>query len=166
MEYITKVHDIWRKQNTPLSIIVLDIDKFKSINDSFGHNVGDAALRNVSAIIKNIIGDKFFFGRYGGEEFVMVCPMLNKTKASLLADRIRQKLADTRFTIGGKKNAQKIRITCSFGVAEFGNDLVDISETFEAADKALYQAKEEGRNTVCYVNNGSIINRTQQFKTK
>jgi diguanylate cyclase (GGDEF)-like protein len=166
LEYIKRVHDIWRTQNNPLSIIVLDIDKFKRINDSFGHNVGDAALRNVANIINTIVGDKFFFGRYGGEEFVMVCPMLNKTKAALLADRIREKLSAQRFRIGSKEKMQKIQITCSFGVAEFGEELTDISETFAAADKALYKAKDEGRNTVCYVNDGTIINRTKQFGTK
>jgi diguanylate cyclase (GGDEF)-like protein len=166
LEYITKVHDIWLKQKNPLSLIVLDIDKFKSINDTFGHNVGDAALRQVSGLIKNIVGDKFFFARIGGEEFVMVCPMLNKSKASLLADRIREKLSGTRFKIGSKKNVQHIQITCSFGVAEFGEDLVDISETFDAADKALYHAKDAGRNTVCVVSKGNIINRTKQFKNR
>ena len=166
LEYITRVHNIWTKQKNPLSLIVIDIDKFKSINDTFGHNVGDAALRQVSGLISNIVSEKFFFARIGGEEFVMVCPMLNKSKASLLADRIREKLANTRFKIGSKENVQRIQITCSFGVAEFGDDLFDISDTFEAADKALFKAKAEGRNTVCVVSKGVIINRTKQFKTK
>jgi len=169
-EYINKAHEIWVKQQTPLSMILIDIDKFKNINDTFGHNIGDAALKNVATLINNIVGEKFFFGRIGGEEFIMICPLLNKSKASLLAERLREKLAGTKFRVGSKLSAKDIKITCSFGVAEFGDSLneplIEIVEVFEAADKALYQAKSEGRNSVCVVAGGRIINRTKQICNK
>lgn len=167
IEYLTKVHEQWLKKKTPLSIIVLDIDKFKSINDSFGHAVGDAALKNVASIIHKYLGDRFFFARYGGEEFVLVCPLLNKSKASLLSEKIRQKIASTKFQVGKPENRQLLKITCSFGVCEFSNLLTDTSEVFEFADKALYHAKSSGRNCVCLYHEKGFYNYTKNFsKTK
>ena len=164
LNYITKAHKLWLKQPYPLSIILLDIDKFKNINDTFGHNVGDAALRNVGKIVRNITDKKCFFGRYGGEEFVLVCPKLNKGKAAAFAEHIRKEIFRTKFQIGKGQNKQCINITASFGIAEFSKSNSDITSTFDKADKALYFAKNDGRNSVCLENNQSMLNYSAKLK--
>lgn len=163
LDYITRAHKVWIKQPYPLSIILLDIDKFKDINDTFGHNVGDAALRNVGQIVKKITDKKCFFGRYGGEEFVLVCPKMSKGKAAAFAEHIRKEIFKTKFQVGKGQNRQNINITASFGIAEFSKNNDDITSTFDKADKALYFAKNDGRNSVCLENNGSILNYTNKF---
>ncbi len=166
LNYITKAHKYWIKQPYPLSIILLDIDKFKGINDTFGHNVGDAALKNVGQIVKRITDKKCFFGRYGGEEFIIVCPKLSKSKAALFAEHIRKEIYKTKFQVGKGENRQNINITASFGIAEFSKNNNDITSTFDKADKALYFAKNDGRNSVCLDNNGNIINYTSKFQNR
>lgn len=163
LEYITKAHNVWLKKPYPLSIILLDIDKFKNINDTFGHNVGDAALKNVANIVKEVTDKKCFFGRYGGEEFVLVYPKMSKGKAAAFAELIRKKIFNTRFQIGKGSNRQNINISASFGISEFSKLNDDITSTFEKADKALYFAKEDGRNSVCLDNNGNLLNYSKKF---
>ena len=163
LDYITKAHKLWLKQPYPLTIILLDIDKFKSINDTFGHNVGDAALRNVGQIVKNITDKRCFLGRYGGEEFVLVCPKLSKGKAAAFAEHIRKEIYKTKFQVGKGENRQNINITASFGIAEFSKFNNDVTSTFDKADKALYFAKKDGRNSVCLENNGNMLNYTTKF---
>lgn len=164
LNYIKKAHGLWLKKPYPLSIILLDIDKFKNINDTFGHNVGDAALRNVGNIVKKITNKKCFFGRYGGEEFVLVCPKLNKSKAAAFAEHIRKEIYKTRFQVGKGQSRQNINITASFGISEFSEFNADITSTFDKADKALYFAKNDGRNSVCLENNKNMINYSAKLK--
>lgn len=164
IDYVNHAHSIWSKQSESLlSLIVFDIDKFKNINDQFGHQVGDAALKRVSEIIKKSLKESVFFARYGGEEFVLVVPA-NKKLSVQLAERIRTELAKNKFGVGKKENLQYIHITCSFGVAEFNKDFNEVNKVFEMADAALYQAKNEGRNCVVLNNNGNFVNFTRMFK--
>lgn len=157
IERIKTEYNIWRKTNKNLCLIVLDIDNFKYINDSFGHNVGDKALRNVAALIKDFLCNKLFFSRIGGEEFVLICPNISIENASLISNKIRKKVENRIFLVG----EQKINITCSFGVSKFNSKNDTIETVFNNADKALYKAKSAGRNRVFTFDENNIINTTK-----
>jgi len=128
--------------NQQISVIIIDIDKFKSINDTFGHSVGDSVLKELALLIKKILREGDVVARWGGEEFIVIIKTLDITLAEHLAEKIRMQVEEHRF-------ATVNRITCSFGVSSPKNNGVDFDTLFEHADKALYQAKELGRNRVC-----------------
>jgi len=123
-----------------LCFVVMDIDNFKSINDTYGHAVGDAVLRDFSALVSKTIRAEDIFGRWGGEEFLLVCDGLSVEKSVALAEKIRGRVEANRFD--GLPS-----VTCSFGVA--GMDSDDTPQTlFDKADGAMYEAKKAGRNRV------------------
>lgn len=122
------------------SIILIDIDYFKRVNDQFGHLAGDHFLRMFSDLLRVTIRHTDTAGRWGGEEFVVICPETNMDGAMALADKIRQRVDEHKFDNFGKQSA-------SFGVACYmGNDSVDT--IIHRADLALYDAKNNGRNRV------------------
>jgi Amt family ammonium transporter len=124
------------------SIIILDIDKFKSVNDTYGHSIGDDIIRNIAQIIKPMLRSDDCFARWGGEEFIIVIKTLDIEIAEKTAERLRLKIESYVFDVVGK-------VTCSFGVSTSKNKYIKLEEIIENADKALYQAKELGRNKVC-----------------
>jgi len=125
---------------TPFSIILFDIDHFKSVNDTYGHNVGDKVLIQMSALVKNLLRGDDLLARWGGEEFIILLPSTRENDAYELANRLRREIELFPFTHIKK-------MTCSFGVAEFSaNDTA--AELIQKADKALYKAKVSGRNKV------------------
>jgi len=129
-----------KKDNSPLSIILLDIDNFKDINDVYGHQMGDKILKEFANFILKNIRFKDFFARWGGEEFVLLLSNTPLKSAKAIAENLRMLVQNHDF--GVEKN-----ITCSFGVASNSNS--DTEESlFERADKALYKAKNNGRNKV------------------
>ncbi|MCU7931286.1 MAG: GGDEF domain-containing protein [Candidatus Thiodiazotropha sp. (ex Codakia rugifera)] len=131
-----------RRKQTDLSLLVLDIDFFKRINDQYGHVVGDMVLKEVASTVEQTIRSSDAFYRYGGEEFVVVLNDTNMTGAHLLAKRIRKNIENLRI-----KSLKDVRITLSVGVTTM--DQYDSQQSFfERADGALYQAKENGRNQV------------------
>jgi len=133
--------DISIRHNIPLSLIVLDIDYFKSINDQYGHTVGDKVLQNLSRCIESEIRGCDILFRYGGEEFVIVLTNTDLSGAELLSERIRHAVIKEEFIIENKS----VPIRISLGVAELDkND--DTEELFIKSDKALYEAKRKGRN--------------------
>ncbi len=125
-----------------LSLIMLDVDHFKSINDQFGHSAGDVVLKQVAEIISDNVRLSDFVFRYGGEEFLIVLVETSPQEAHVVAERIREQLAtrDMRLPSGGA-----MRVTASLGIAAF-SDHPDYNELIETADKALYDAKHSGRN--------------------
>ncbi len=131
-----------QKGNNPVTLIILDIDHFKKINDEYGHLVGDTALVNISKLIKQMIGEKKPVFRYGGEEFLIVCSC-NETEAFELADTIREKVKNTDLII-------QTRMTISLGVAQYHNQET-ITQWIHRVDKALYRAKNQGRDCVIKV---------------
>lgn len=135
-----------RREQTPLSIIMLDVDKFKSINDTYGHVIGDDVIRSVSATIKRQLKRPLDeVARYGGEEFVVLLPNTSNEGACDIAERIRLAIANTMITLGDAS----IAFTISAGVYTSVPDDINHPETFtECADKALYFAKQQGRNQV------------------
>jgi len=132
-------------EQQPLSILLLDIDYFKNINDSFGHGVGDEVLIMFYKACKDAARVDDVVARIGGEEFVIVLPKTNANSAYLFADRLREKIQQLDIVI----DDNAIKFTVSIGVSQWQKDSFSCAEEFVAnADKSLYQAKEQGRNKV------------------
>lgn len=129
-----------------LSIIMVDIDWFKKLNDSYGHEAGNLVLKRLSDFIKICIRDVDIFCRYGGEEFVVILPQTGQKEALQIAERIRSRVEHGDISIDVK---QSVRITVSVGVSSFPDNGASQEDLVSIADKALYQAKGEGRNLVC-----------------
>jgi two-component system, cell cycle response regulator len=128
-----------------LSLLMIDIDDFKRINDARGHLAGDAVLRDVALVLKDSLRAVDSVGRYGGEEFVVILPHTPRDEALRTAERIRQRVEAHPFEIGG----EKVRVTVSVGVATFPSPAVDGPNALvREADRALYAAKDGGRNRV------------------
>ncbi|MDH5613103.1 MAG: GGDEF domain-containing protein [Gammaproteobacteria bacterium] len=123
-----------------LSVITFDIDHFKQINDSHGHPTGDMILKEIAKVIASANRSSDIFARYGGEEFIILTVSTNAEGAMGHAQRLRQDVEQHRFTIG--------RVTASFGVTGFDPCSDDRESLLERADKAMYQAKADGRNCV------------------
>jgi diguanylate cyclase (GGDEF)-like protein/PAS domain S-box-containing protein len=124
----------------PLSVILVDVDHFKTYNDDYGHQEGDNVLRAVAQTLHGAVRGQDMVARYGGEEFVIVMPGTADQEAAIVADRIRAKLAAQDHCCR--------KVTASFGVASFGPGLTEAEALVRAADEALYQSKEAGRNRV------------------
>lgn len=120
------------------SIILLDVDLFKNINDSFGHPVGDSVLIKISQLLKGNIRQSDYAGRWGGEEFLIVCPNIGQQEAYNLAEKLRDKIRNYDF-----QGAD--RVTVSAGITEFSQEL-NIQKTISNADSALYKSKQQGRD--------------------
>ena len=131
-------------KRSPYSVIMADIDNFKQINDTFGHQAGDRVLKELGKIFKENLRRNDFVGRYGGEEFLIVLPDTVKENATFVAEKLRRLIENSYFNYPGK------RITVSFGVADCRE--VDCSKclekVIELADERLYKAKREGKNRV------------------
>lgn len=134
-----------RKQ-TPIALLMLDIDHFKQLNDSYGHHVGDQVLRDVSAVLMKELREVDTAARYGGEEFVIVLPETDLSGAIQVASRIRRGVEQARFFAGSPRQVE--HLTISIGVAIYNQDAHTKRELIEAADAALYIAKGKGRNQV------------------
>lgn len=130
------------RYDTDLSLIFYDLDNFKHINDTYGHYAGDIALKKVSEIILKEIRSVDFAARYGGEEIVVLLPKTGKVNALMLGDRIRKKIEETPI----KYNNQTFNLTISGGLASFPIDAINLVELIQFADKALYRAKNSGKN--------------------
>jgi diguanylate cyclase (GGDEF)-like protein len=125
------------------SLIFVDIDKFKSINDTYGHATGDTVLKEVAGLLRGGVRGSDIVGRYGGEEIVIGLLGANIDDAQQIAETLRQKLASQRI----KHGSRELSVTASFGVASV-REGSDTNGLIDAADKALYRAKENGRNRV------------------
>ena len=133
-----------KRQKNPLCAMMIDIDFFKKVNDTYGHASGDAVLRTVASIIKEHLRESDIPSRYGGEEFAVLLPYTHIEEAKIVGERLRKAVEETPIPID-KKN---INVTISMGLAEF-NVKETGEELFKRADSALYEAKEGGRNRVC-----------------
>ncbi len=140
---VSEEYTRFSRYGSPLSLAVADVDFFKKINDSYGHLAGDKVLRVLASTIKKEVRESDFVARYGGEEFVILMPETGIKDAVSAMEKVRAKIANRKFQFEGKP----VPITMSFGVSEFQNAL-NIKEVFSAADQALYNAKNSGRNKV------------------
>ena len=127
-----------------LSVMIVDIDHFKRVNDSYGHIVGDAVLRKVAQVLRKAVRRSDTVGRYGGEEFVIILPETPLEKALMLAEKLRKQIAAAAVKHEGQKlNA----VTVSIGVAQYDEDS-SVDHLINRSDQWLYKAKENGRNQV------------------
>lgn len=133
-----------RRSGDNVSLLMLDIDYFKNYNDNLGHQAGDEALRVLGWILKNTVRDEDIVSRYGGEEFGIILPGMEKTIIPVLAERLRSRVEEHPFF---KESVQpEKRITVSIGGSSFPEDAKGFGDLVEKADKALYEAKNNGRN--------------------
>jgi diguanylate cyclase len=141
--HLTQEFERWQRYDRPLSLVVCDIDHFKRVNDTYGHQAGDKVLRIIARSIASRLRKTDFIARFGGEEFVVLMPETSAEQAYAVIDHIRESIAECPFHFKEKP----VTITLSFGVTAFaGENKPDA--VFARADKALYQAKEQGRNRV------------------
>jgi two-component system, cell cycle response regulator len=133
------------RDSRPLGVVIVDLDHFKQINDTYGHLAGDAVLREAARRMQTGIRQYDSLGRYGGEEFLILFPGCNEAESCALADRLRRQLTQTEMSV----NESALRVTASFGVtiAEPG-ELCTEEALIRKADEALYMAKKSGRNRV------------------
>ncbi|MCP4698818.1 MAG: diguanylate cyclase [Gammaproteobacteria bacterium] len=140
------------RNNYPLSLMMLDIDCFKKINDTYGHNAGDEILKAVAGLIREESRASDIACRYGGEEFCIALPHIDLDAAKTAAIRMCRHFGDKRFEISAQT---KIQVTCSIGVAQWNLKERDV-DLLEYADQALYEAKRTGRNRVCFENRKTL----------
>ncbi|UCG30181.1 MAG: diguanylate cyclase [candidate division WOR-3 bacterium] len=129
--------------DSPLSVMILDLDEFKRINDTYGHLIGDHVLLTTAEIIKRHLHSSDIIARYGGDEFCVALTKTPTSKARTVAKKIREEIAAKVFSADG---AAKFQITCSIGLTQFHKDMESTLEVLKLADQALYKAKKAGRN--------------------
>jgi diguanylate cyclase (GGDEF)-like protein len=127
-------------------VAIVDLDRFKTVNDTHGHAVGDAVLRHTAAALRLELRSYDFIGRYGGEEFLILLPGCDGPQAVVIANRLCEKVAATAVHAGDAD----VPVTVSIGLASTADVGLDSTALFGAADTALYRAKAEGRNRVGY----------------
>jgi diguanylate cyclase (GGDEF)-like protein len=134
------------RKKCPVSLLMIDIDFFKVLNDRYGHHVGDQVLRDVASILVKDMREIDTVARYGGEEFVIILPETNAADAMLVAQRLRKAVEQARFFAGSARVIERLSI--SIGVAVFSTDAQFKRDLIEFSDAALYAAKAQGRNRV------------------
>lgn len=134
-----------RRYKHSLGVIMIDIDHFKKVNDQYGHATGDAVLQGLAGLLRQSVRDTEIVARYGGEEFALLMPLTNTDEAYAAAERIRKAVFAHAFT---NLQGKVVPITVSMGVASFPSDCRTVAELIDVADKALYAAKNGGRNQV------------------
>lgn len=141
MRMIETEYERYRRYEKPFSLVMIDIDHFKNVNDTYGHKTGDAVLSGVAAVMEKNIRKTDFIGRYGGEEFVVVLPETTKEGAVTVAENLRQAIAAHDFPAIGT-------VTVSCGVVEMHDEAQSVEALIDESDKKLYTAKRNGRNRV------------------
>ena len=143
-ECLKKEYDRYRRTKQTPCMMMLDIDHFKRVNDTYGHPAGDAVIRTLSDLLTQSLRGTDIIGRLGGEEFGVILIDTNAEPAEMLANRIREKIEQTVI----RHDDTDIRITSSFGITELNEDFKDYEEWFATADLGLYDSKNSGRNQV------------------
>jgi diguanylate cyclase (GGDEF)-like protein len=134
-----------RRYERVLSLVMLDIDHFKYINDRYGHLAGDHVLKQLASTVRTRIRREDVFARYGGEEFAVILPEIDLKGARMFAEKVRQLVSQQQYHFDG----QDILVTVSVGVAALGSEHRESGDLVRAADAKLYEAKMSGRNCVC-----------------
>jgi diguanylate cyclase (GGDEF)-like protein len=135
-----------RRYGSRVCVLLLDVDHFKRVNDTYGHLAGDAVLVSVGQILRTRVRSTDVAGRYGGEEFCVLLPETDLEPGRELAERLRQHIAAERFPAAG---GAVFHVTCSVGLAHFDSARQKVTDLLQAADEALYRAKQQGRDRVC-----------------
>ena len=145
LEYLDREISRCHRYQRALSLIILDIDHFKRVNDIFGHLAGDYVLKHMSQAIRSNIRKEDMMARFGGEEFVIILPEVNSHGARYCAEKVRKLIETTDFMFDGSK----LPVTVSLGVVFCTEEIRDSMELIRRADFQLYEAKRQGRNRVC-----------------
>lgn len=140
-----------KRYKLPLTLILLDVDYFKKINDTYGHTVGDEVLTNLSKLVLEVVRDSDIVARYGGEEIAIITPNTSKAEAELLSERLRGKVEKTTVAIVGTTQ-EIVQVTISLGICSLSPVITDKEALLEESDQALYLAKKYGRNRVVVSN--------------
>jgi diguanylate cyclase (GGDEF)-like protein len=128
----------------PLTLVLFDIDHFKAVNDTYGHLCGDFVLKQLADRVRSSLRQEQVFARVGGEEFVILCPETTGEHGVMLAEKLRERIAAEPVEYAGFQ----VPVTCSFGAAELTPEMSSARALYDAADRALYEAKQAGRNAV------------------
>ncbi|MFH0975807.1 MAG: diguanylate cyclase [Spirochaetota bacterium] len=151
-----------QRYNRPLTAIMLDIDHFKRINDTYGHASGDRVLIGVADCFRRELRGEDISGRYGGEEFVFIMPEIDQENALQAAERLRKKIMDLSITV----NDQILHVTVSLGLATLSSDCPTLEALIDRCDQALHEAKYSGRNRVCVFDNEKKLNVSRKQSKK
>ncbi len=143
-----------------LSLLLLDLDLFKTFNDTYGHHPGDEAIKTLARIVCDAIGEQRVAARYGGEEFVALLPATEREAAVLIAERIRAAM-DVPIDFGEAHG----RVTVSIGIAAYPIDGESGHDLLRSADHALYRAKKQGRNRFCLAQETKLVTKTNHYRT-
>jgi diguanylate cyclase (GGDEF)-like protein len=146
LEYLERQMARASRERSSIGVILVDVDHFKKVNDTYGHQTGDAVLKKMGEIFNSALRPYDAVGRYGGEEFLMVVPNCDSAKANEISERIRVRIMEESFQ--SKIQAQNFHVTCSFGVAIANDTRWNMDSILASADRALYAAKNSGRNRV------------------
>jgi diguanylate cyclase (GGDEF)-like protein len=141
------------RQQTAAGVLMLDLDHFKRVNDTYGHLTGDAVLKAVSEALRKESRDYDLVGRFGGEEFMILTPNIDPLDLGSVAERFRRCIGNISVT--SPDTHEQVTVTASAGVAAYPQSGCDLDELLLAADAALYRAKEDGRNRSCFAPSAS-----------
>lgn len=141
--HIQNMYEDYNITKNPFSVIVCDIDNFKKVNDTYGHECGDEVLKTISSVLSSLTRGQDFLCRWGGEEFIVFLHNIDKDMARTIAERIREKIQETEMQFGDTK----LHITMTFGVASV-TETDDYEELFNLADSRMYEGKKSGKNKV------------------
>lgn len=144
MEYLKETVQKYKNEHKNLSVLFLNIDYFKQVNETFGHNAGDALIKQMGSFIKEHIRKDDFISRYDADEFAVVMPELDKTDSVVFSEKIRHEIQEHTFIIEGKP----LKITVSCGLSYLSENIISEKELVEKAQKALREAKNKGRNKI------------------
>ncbi|MEJ2363014.1 MAG: GGDEF domain-containing protein, partial [Gammaproteobacteria bacterium] len=142
----TPIWSLTLRHDRDLTVVLLDMDHFKRINDMYGHACGDEALTATARVLRKSVRDQDVIARWGGEEFILLLPETDLEEAAALAERLREAVADIRLHCDGNE----IELTASFGVAQRSAQHLSLDTLISAADNRLYEAKETGRDRISY----------------
>ncbi len=145
LDQLTKAWSRSTRTKEPMLVMIMDIDFFKNVNDTYGHDAGDIVLQKTAAVMNDTMRTSDIVCRYGGEEFLVVCPGADLEVAKEMGDRLRKAVQDNKIDTEGFKGG----ITVSIGVCVRNDQHTSYNELIQMADEALYAAKEAGRNLVC-----------------
>jgi diguanylate cyclase (GGDEF)-like protein len=154
VDYLAQQIALAERMETPLALLMLDLDLFKQLNDTYGHHAGDIALQAFARVLVQSVRRADLAARYGGEEFVVVMSNTSRDEAQLVAEKIRAAVARTVIDLG--EQVGTVGLTVSIGGAAFPEDTVSARELITIADRALYAAKRSGRNRVAMADESII----------
>jgi len=147
-----------KRSGIPTSLVMVDVDHFKAINDTYGHETGNLALKSLADILSNEVRTTDIVCRYGGEEFAMVFPETHLNLAVKVADRIRKQISSEPVVI----NDDEIKVTVSMGASVYMKfSVLDFNDFVASVDKYLYEAKQSGRNCICHIDYSELRSVTE-----